>query len=497
MRQRAPWVQRARLTLALRERTAAERAARRREPNPRESLITFGDIVSGGRFHWYRHAELLADVLERVAADELKRVMIFMPPRHSKSETVSRLFSAYYLRRFPDRWVGVNSYAAELAHGLSRNARENYRRSGGPISDTSSAAGHWETGEGGGFWAAGVGGPITGKGFHLGIIDDPLKNLEEAQSATIREKQREWYLSTFKTRSEPGAAIILIMTRWHPDDLAGWLLSQETEGEHPEHWHVVSLPAIAEDPRVRAHSDGRPEFPSTCTVEPDWRAPGEALCPERYSAEYLSAEISRSPWIGAALYQQRPRPKEGGFFKREWFEIVDFPPAIGERVRAWDRAATDGGGDWTAGVRMCRTPEGLYFVEDVQRFQLSPGRRDPLIRQTAQLDTRAVSIFGEQEPGAAGKSDALAFAKLLDGFTVHTEPSTGDKTVRAGPFASAAEGQRVKLVRGPWNRDFLDELCDFPKGVHDDQVDAAAAAYNQLALDTSLTPYISRSYVTV
>ncbi len=162
------------------------------------------------RFQFYKHCNLLSDVLERVASGEIKRLLIQLPPRHSKSELVSRLFSAYYLKKNPTHFVGINSYSAELAYTLSRASRENFQRCGGVVKDDVSAVKHWETPEGGGCWAAGVGGSITGKGFHLGIIDDPIKNSEEASSETIREKQKEWYSSTFYTRAEPDASIIVI-----------------------------------------------------------------------------------------------------------------------------------------------------------------------------------------------------------------------------------------------------------------------------------------------
>lgn len=174
------------------------------------------------------------------------------------------------------------------------------------------------------------------------------------------------------------------------------------------------------------------------------------------------------------------RPAAGTVFKRHWFEIVPAAPANAQRVRAWDKAATAGGGDWTAGVRMSRTPDGTLYVEDVKRVQLSPGERDKLIRQTAELDGRAVAIRGEQEPGSAGKSDALSFVHLLQGFTVRTKPATGDKVTRAGPLSSQAEVGNVKLVAGPWNEAFLLELERFPDGANDDQVDAASAAYEAL-----------------
>ena len=164
---------------------------------------------------------------------KIKRLMIFMPPRHGKSELCSRLFSAYFLYRYPQRWVAVTSYAADLAYTLSRAAQENYREAGGSVKGSASAVKHWETGKGGGFWAAGVGGPATGKGWHLGDRRRSLKNAQEAASEVVRNGQKEWYGSTWYTREEPwsdtdpNGLLIIIQTRWHEDDLAGWQIAEE------------------------------------------------------------------------------------------------------------------------------------------------------------------------------------------------------------------------------------------------------------------------------
>ncbi len=198
-------------------------------------------------FKFYPHVEILIAVLQRVADGELHRVMVFLPPRHGKSELVSRLFSAYYLKRYPNRWVGLASYGADLAYTMSRAARENYRAAGGGFA--TEGVENWETGKGGGMWAAGVGGPATGRGYSLGIIDDVVKNAEEAASETVREKQRDWWRSTFYTRQSPEAAIVIMMTRWHENDLAGWLLSEETSEdrlEAQEGWYVVRAPALSD-----------------------------------------------------------------------------------------------------------------------------------------------------------------------------------------------------------------------------------------------------------
>lgn len=410
--------------------------------------------------------------------------MIFAPPRHGKSEELSRLFSAYYLKCFPDRWVGINSYAAELAYTLSRSARDNFITNGGSVKDDAAAVKHWETTHGGGLWAAGVGGPITGKGFHLGIIDDPIKNAEEAASETIQKNHQAWYASTFYTREEPDGAIVIMMTRWNELDLCGWLLDQELE-EEPERWHIVKFEAIKEEP----YKGEELEFPATCTVERDDRQPGEALCSERYPLEKLHKIAKRiGTYFWNALYRQRPTAKEGYLFKVEQLEIVPAAPVEAVRVRYWDKGATDDGGDYTAGVRMGKAGD-VFYVEHVERGQWSTDRRDKVIKQTAELDGGSVIIKGEQEPGASGKDAALAFIRMLAGFIVSCEPASGDKELRADPFSSQVNAGNVKLVKGGWNRDFIEELRAFPKGKHDDQVDAASGAFSALTKREPLEMY--------
>lgn len=444
---------------------------------------SFADFVTrvNPRYQWYPHVRQLADVLQRVADGEIDRLMVFMPPRHGKSELVSRLFSAYYLLKHPGRWVGINSYAAELAYTFSRNSRDNYIRAGGDVKRDAGAVKHWETGQGGGLWAAGVGGPITGKGFHLGIIDDPLKNAEEAASETIRAKHRDWYDSTFYTREEPGAAIVVIQTRWHEGDLSGYLLDKEHE--EPEGWHIVHFEAI--------RGPERPLYPDSCTVEPDKRKEGEALAPQRYTLDKLQKISSR---IGAyffnALYQQRPSPKEGNQFKREWFShFVDAVPNNCQRVRYWDTAgAGEGKGDYTVGVLMARDRQGFYYVEDVVRGQWAAHKRNAIIRQTAELDRQKYDTIGntepdiwiEQPPGLA-KESTEEIIRRLDGFSVYADRVSKDKIGRAEPFKAQCGAGNVRIVRGHWNVDYINELCAFPYGSNDDQVDGSSGAFNHLS----------------
>lgn len=420
-------------------------------------------------------------MLQQVADGKIKRLMVFMPPRHGKSELISRLFSAYFLYRFPHRWVAITSYSAELAYTLSRAARENYTEAGGRTSSSASAVKHWETGKGGGLWAAGVGGPATGKGWHLGIIDDPLKNNEQAASETIRENQKEWHGSTWSTREEPWSdddpdgAEILVQTRWHEDDLAGWRLAEEAEAdeEEAEGWHIVNLPAIAEDPQT---------FPAICTVTPDFREIGEALCPERRPLEKLKRILARiGGYFFDALFQQRPSAKEGSFFNVSQFEIVAAVPVGLAACRAWDNASTPNGGDFSVGVRMeGPDKDGYFYVTDVKRGQWSTDERNATIRQTAVLDGTLVKIRGVQDPGSAGVDVAKAFVRMLAGFNVKTERATGSKESRADPYSAQVNAGNVRLLRAPWNKAYIEEHRQFPKGKNDDQVDAGSDAFTEL-----------------
>lgn len=412
----------------------------------------------------------------RVALGELNRVMIFAPPRHGKSELLSRLFSAYYLSLFPDRWVGINSYAADLAYTLSRSARENFLANGNAVKDDAAAVKHWETEEGGGLWAAGVGGPITGKGFHLGVIDDPIKNAEEAASETVNQNHQAWYSSTFYTREEPDAAIVIMMTRWNERDLCGWLLEQENE-EEPEHWHIVCFDAIKEEEPLK--------IPDSCTLEPDDREVGEPLCPERYSLAKLKKIAKRiGDYFWNALYRQRPAPKEGGMFKLSCLPVLPLAPAIGaKRVRYWDLGGSDSTkADYTVGVLIAETPEGYFDIEDVKRGQWSPKERNEQIKATAQADTEAypnVVTWIEKVPGLAVEA-VNNLVRFLAGYPVRTEMAKNDKTTRADPLSSQCEAGNVRLHEGKWNAAFRNELTAFPHGANDDQVDAASGAFSKL-----------------
>lgn len=403
---------------------------------------------------------LIREHLDRITTGDLRRLAIFVPPRHGKSALATIRYPVYRLARDPGLRVIVGCYNSLLAEKFSRQSLRLAREQGVPLNTERQAVHDWETLAGGGLRAVGVGGGITGQGGDLVVIDDPVKSREEANSPTYRERVWDWYTNDLYTRLEPKSAIVLIQTRWHDDDLAGRILASETADE----WTVLSLPAEAE------------------VGDPLGRALGEPLCPDRFDAAALAdIRATLGTWAYTALYQQRPLPAGGGMFRREWLPIVEVAPALARRVRYYDKAGTPGGGDYSVGVLLSRTADGIFYIEHVVRGQWSALERERILRQTAELDGPGVAIWIEQEPGSGGKESAEASVRSLAGFTVHAEPVTGAKDVRAMPFAAQCEAGNVRLVRGAWNGAFIDELMSFPSGAHDDQVDAAAGAFNKLA----------------
>lgn len=420
-------------------------------------------MVSGGRWLCPPHLLYAARALDRVRRGECKRLMIFMPPRHGKSELVSKYFPAFLMRGHPERRVILCSYEAEFAAYWGEQARIVWQESAETFHASaalrSARSNWWITPEGGYMATAGVGGGITGKGMDVGIIDDPVKNAAEAYSDTLRENAWNWYLSTFATRLEPGGAIILMMTRWHHDDLAGRLLRQQ-----PGEWEVIRFPAIATEQDVLG------------------RNPGDALWPERYNVQSLEAIKESSVRWWQAMYQQTPLTSEGAVASREWFGVVDsIPRGTVEVVRSWDLAATvSGKADWLVGTKMAKVG-GRFYILDVARSRTAPADVIPRIASIAAQDGRGVTVTVEQEGGGSGKIVSSHIAAQLAGYRIVFMRPTGDKVFRALPFLDQAKAGNVFLLRGDWNDAFLSELDTFPNGEHDDQVDTSAYAFAKLA----------------
>jgi len=223
-------------------------------------------------------------------------------------------------------------------------------------------------------------------------------------------------------------------------------------------------------------------------VDPLGRKAGEALWPDKYNEDDLErVRMSLGEYDWNALYQQRPYSRQGGMFKRDWLAVVDvMPERIVSRVRYWDKAASAGKGDFTVGVLLAKAADGMIFVEHVVRGQWSTYERDKVMERTAQADLQRVGaqvvFWQEMEPGSSGIDSAQSTAKyvLSSGIAIHSQRVTGSKETRANPWSSACEAGMVRLLRAPWNAQFVDEHAAFPNGLHDDQVDASAGAYGQI-----------------
>lgn len=393
------------------------------------------------------HHKLIADKLEAVERGEIDRLMIFMPPRHGKSELASKRFPAWCLGRNPKRQIIAASYNSDLANDFGRNVRNivaepEFRQVFPTVSlaTDSAAANRMNTNHGGAYVAAGVGTAVTGRGADIALIDDPFKDREEADSERRRELVWDWYRSTLYTRLMPGGAIVLIQTRWHEDDLAGRLLEQE-----PEQWEVLELPAI--------------------------NAAGEALWPEWYDTqalERIKATIGPREW--SALYQQQPQPDEGTYFKREWFTNWTTLPAV-RTYGTSDYAVTDGGGDYTVHTVWGIGPDGdVYRVEQWKGQTAS----DEWIERKLDLIAKHKPLCWFGEGGVIQKAVEPMLRRRMRERGVHCRlewlPSVADKPTRARSFQAMAATGRVHFESGA----DLSEFLVFPAGKHDDEVDTAS-----------------------
>jgi predicted phage terminase large subunit-like protein len=424
------------------------------------------------------HLDFIDEVIvDAVAGRGPRFVVVECPPRHGKSELISHRTPAWYLGMFPERQVMLASYEASFAQTWGRKARDLLEEHGAglygvQVRSDARAADRWYTSAGGVMAASGIGGRFTGMGADLLIIDDPVKNAEEARSAVIRKKHIDWWQSTAATRLHPGAVVIVLMTRWHEGDLGGYLLSRGAD-EVEEPFIEVRLPAIAEG------------------NDPLGRNVGDALWPGRYGlAQLEQTKRTVGSYWWSAMYQGRPVPEGGGMFKREWFPVLEVAPLDDAHkvrwVRFWDFAATEQQGtndpDWAVGAKVGLTPAGRYVVADMQRVRATPYGVESLIRSTAVRDGKDVPVWLAQDPGAAGKIVVDHYVRtVLRGFAARGYRESGSKVVRADPVSAQAEAGNVSLVRGPWVEGFLWEAEQFPHGTHDDHIDALSGGFAVLS----------------
>src|SRR5215831_2549196 len=407
------------------------------------------------------HHRLMLEKLALVSSGAIDRLALFMPPGSAKSTYASVVFPPFYFANHPDHSMIVGSHTAELAEKWGRRVRnlisEHQRLLGVGLDPTSQAAGRWQTDRGGEYFAAGVNGSIAGWRGDLVVIDDPVRSKEDAESTIIRDKAWDWYRVDVYPRLKPGGRIVLIQTRWHEEDLAGKILSEMAAGG--DKWVVISLPAIAE------HDD------------PLGREPGQALWPEWESLEQLERKRRAIPvrdWN--ALFQQRPAPEEGDYFKAEWLKPCQQLPSR-ELLRVYggsDYAVTEAGGDFTVHIVVGLDPDGRMYLLDIWRNRASS---EKWVESFCDLVLKWKPMAWAEEQGQirSGIGPYLDRRQRERKAYVVREcfPTRGDKAIRAQSIRGrmALEGLYV-TEHAPFYPSFRGELLSFPAGAHDDQVDA-------------------------
>jgi len=308
---------------------------------------------------------------------------------------------------------------------------------------------------------------LTGSRGDRVLLDDPL-SVDHANSDADMKAAEITFTEALPTRvNNDDSAIVVIMQRLHEKDTSGIILQRELGYVH------LCLPMRFEAERKCTTSIG---FQDPRTVD------GELLFPERFPEETVaSLERTMGSYAAAGQLQQRPAPREGGMFKKAWFPIVRAIPAGTRFVRGWDLAATEGAGDWTAGVKIGRQKNGRFIIAGVARDRKATAGVEQMLVNTASQDGYMCEISIPQDPGQAGKAQASYYIGKLAGYTARATPESGDKETRAGPLAAQAEAGNVDVLEGDWNETFFDEITVFPNGSFDDQVDGASRAFNALA----------------
>jgi len=442
----------------------------------RRSFLAFRRLINQkAKFGWWQCE--IAGELQQFFVDmsEGKRpiLVITAPPQHGKSIQIIE-FIAWLAGKNPDCRTIYSSFSERL--GIRANLRlqriydstiykeifPNTTLNGSnAVTVSSQSLRNREileyVGHDGYFRNTTVRGSITGESLDLGVIDDPIKGRTEANSEVVREASWNWFTDDFFSRFSEDAGMLWILTRWHVDDPAGRLIDKFGDGVR-----LLKYPAIAENDEKN-------------------RRKGDPLFPELKSLEFLGERrkmMSQANW--EALYQQNPVISEGALFKPDAIRVIDaIPIGCTNWVRGWDLAASVGGA-YTAGVLMCKMPDGGYLIADVVRGQLVVDERDRVIKSTAERDGGDVLQSIPTDPGAAGKSQSLYFAKQLAGAKLKFSPESGSKESRADGIASQINIGNVALLRAKWNSPFIEELRLFPYGKYKDQVDGMSRAFGEM-----------------
>jgi predicted phage terminase large subunit-like protein len=427
-------------------------------------------------WHFTRHLELVnRKILETVRTGG--RLILEIPVRHGKSEIATFGTPLWLLENWPGKRVCLVSMEERFATRFGRRIRnaiqQHHRILTVRLAPDISSASEWETTAEGGMLSIGIGGSMIGRGFDLLLIDDPIGSWEDAKSELVRDRMWEWWEGTARSRIEPGGAVILIMARWHPDDLAGRMVNPEFNGELAYDWEVINLPALAEE------------------SDPLGRKPGEALWPERWPEEVLEQISKGDNRVWNAQYQQHPYATEGNFFDASWLQDVPALPKSKNVVRAWDLASSKAKRgrkkkDMSVGGLVAEV-DGQYFVKIDQRGNWTPKQVKDRVRNTAEHDGRTIPIYMWQDPGQAGKDQADTYRRIvLKGYAVNFQAvGQTDKITYAEPVSTAAEGGNLFFAKTPHRKAAKEVFKRFPDGDTDDDVDMVSLGFIGVASKSS------------
>jgi predicted phage terminase large subunit-like protein len=399
------------------------------------------------------HQRAIYSYLNAVTDGEITKLIISMPPRHTKTETITVRYPVYRMYRDATTRTAIGCYNQIQANKYSRKARQAARAVGIALSQERSATEEWETEQHGGMMARGVGSGVTGNGYDLIVIDDPVKSRAEAESPAFRDAVWDWYRDDLYTRLEPGGAIIVVMTRWHEDDLVGRILASDDAAN----WTVVNLPAIAEE------------------NDPMGRTPGEALCPDRFPLDVLlDRKRVLGPYSFNALYQGHPSPPEGSLLQRSWWKYYTMLPSRFEAIFAsWDCTFKDADdSDFVVGQVWGRLGADYYLLDQTRGRMGFVATRQAIKAQKAKWPLiRALYI----EDKANGTAVIETLKHEISGI-IPVNPE-GGKIARVQAISPMIEAGNVYLPeKASFVGDFVEECAAFPNAAHDDQVDAMSQA---------------------
>jgi predicted phage terminase large subunit-like protein len=418
----------------------------------RARLADYAQRMSGGKWIPYKYLVYVADLIQDAIDEGGARILVSTAPRHGKSLLLSKWLPIWYLDLYPDRHVISTGYSNDFAANFGRGVRDEFQNNPNTwtrVRKDKDAASEWLTTHGGGMRTAGVGGKVTGFGGDINLIDDPIKSFEEAMSPAYRKRLIEWFTGTLYSRAEPGASFVGIATRWHEDDLFGWLLR-----EHGNEWTHIRLPAIAEADDVI----GREE--------------GAALCPDRYDEEALlriKAAVGSHVWAG--LYQQRPTPIEGGHVKEAWLRFwTQLPASLTDHLMSWDLTFKKSGTSWVVGQVWARNGADAFLLDQF-RERCSLTETLAAIERMSEKWPNVTTKLIEDAANGPAVIDALR-GRVGGIIPVRPKGSKLERFLTTTPLIESGNVWFPQPASHPWVNDFIDELLSFPSSVNDDQVDA-------------------------